>query len=139
HARANRPRPIETRFVEPYNEFNPEPMPPHQHTWIKTVDAMPVDQRLHQCLLAYASDMTLIDTSYRPHGINWQDDNFQVASLDHAMWFHRPFATDEWLLYQQDSPNSGGARGFSRGMFFTQDGELVASVAPEGLTRLHSS
>lgn len=136
HDRVNRPRPIETRFVEANNEFNPEPMPPFQHTWIKTVDVMPDDQRLHQCLLAYASDMTLIDTSYRPHGINWQDDNFQVASLDHAMWFHRPFRVDDWLLYQQDSPTSGGARGFSRGTIFTHDGQLIASVAQEGLTRL---
>ena len=137
HARAIRPRPIETRFVEPYNEFNPEPMPPFQHTWIKAVDKMPDDLRLHQCILAYASDMTLIDTSYRPHGINWQDNNFQVASLDHAMWFHRPFRTDEWLLYQQDSPTSGGARGFSRGTIYNREGVLIASVAQEGLTRLH--
>lgn len=137
HDRAHRPRPIETRFVEPFNEFNPEPMPPWQHTWIKTVDKMPDDQRLNQCLLAYASDMTLIDTAYRPHGINWASDKFQVASLDHAMWFHRPFKTDDWLLYQQDSPNSGGARGFSRGTIFTEKGELVASVAQEGLIRLH--
>ncbi|MCB1694045.1 MAG: acyl-CoA thioesterase II, partial [Pseudomonadales bacterium] len=132
-----RPQPIEMRFVEPMNEFRPDPMPPWQHTWIKTVDKMPEDIRLNQCLLAYASDMTLIDTSYRPHAIGWGNAKFQVASLDHAMWFHRPFRTDEWLLYAQDSPFSGGARGFSRGTIFTSSGELIASVAQEGLIRLH--
>jgi acyl-CoA thioesterase II len=132
-----RPRPIEMRFVEPSNEYNPEPMAPEQHVWIRTVDSMPQDTRLNQCLLAYASDMTLIDTSYRPHAVGWGNPNFQVASLDHAMWFHKPFRTDEWLLYQQDSPFSGGARGFSRGTIFDSSGDLVASVAQEGLIRLH--
>ncbi len=131
-----RGQPIEMRFVEPYDEYNPSPAPPWQHVWIRTVDAMPDDPRLHQCLLAYASDMTLLDTSYRPHGLGWKDTGFHVASLDHAMWFHRPCRADGWLLYAQDSPNSGGARGFSRGTFFTQAGELVASVAQEGLIRL---
>jgi acyl-CoA thioesterase-2 len=137
--RAKRPQPIEMRYVEPINEFNPEKMPPHQHTWIKTVDSMPDDIRLNQCLLAYASDMTLIDTATRPHGISWGNQNFQVASLDHAMWFHRPFKTDDWLLYAQDSPFSGGARGLSRGTFYDQNGSLVASVAQEGLMRLHGT
>jgi acyl-CoA thioesterase II len=135
--RVEKPRPIEMRFVEPINEYNPEPMDPEQHVWIKTVDEMPDDARLNQCLLAYASDMTLIDTSYRPHAIGWGNDKFQVASLDHAMWFHKPFKTDEWLLYHQDSPFSGGARGFSRGTIFNADGELIASVAQEGLIRLN--
>ena len=112
-------------------------MPPHQNTWIKAADTMPDDLRLHQCLLAYASDMTLIDTAVRPHGLSWTDDNFQVASLDHAMWFHRPFKMDDWLLYAQDSPYAGGARGLSRGAFYTQKGELISSVAQEGLIRLH--
>jgi acyl-CoA thioesterase-2 len=132
-----RPRPIEMRFVEPINDFNPEPMPPFQHVWIRASDRMPDDIRLNQCLLAYASDMTLLDTSYRPHAIGWSNENFQVASLDHSMWFHAPFKTDAWLLYQQDSPFSGGARGFNRGSFYTQDGELIASAAQEGLIRLH--
>ncbi len=135
--RIERPRPIEMRFVEPINEYNPAPMEPEQHVWIKTVDSMPDDIRLNQCLLAYASDMTLIDTSYRPHALGWGNANFQVASLDHAMWFHKPFKTDEWLLYQQDSPFSGSARGFSRGTIFDASGDLVASVAQEGLIRLH--
>ncbi len=133
----DRPRPIEMRFVEPANEYKPAPMKPEQHVWIKTVDSMPDDVRLNQCLLAYASDMTLIDTSYRPHGVSWGNPNFQVASLDHAMWFHKPFKTDNWLLYQQDSPSSSGARGFARGTIFDASGDLVASVAQEGLIRLH--
>jgi acyl-CoA thioesterase-2 len=133
-----RPRPIEMRFMEPINDFEPEPMAPYQNVWIKAADTMPDDIRLNQCLLAYASDMTLLDTCYRPHGIGWTNENFQVASLDHAMWFHRPFKTDDWLLYAQDSPYSGGARGFNRGSFYTQDGRLIASATQEGLIRLHS-
>ena len=136
-ASVTRPQPIDMRFAEPFNEFRPEKMPPFQYCWIKTVDAMPADARLNQCLLAYASDMTLIDTAARPHGVAWTDDNFQVASLDHAMWFHRPFRTDEWLLYAQDSPFAGGGRGLSRGSFYSQAGQLIASVAQEGLMRLH--
>lgn len=132
-----RSQPIEMRFVEPYDEYDPKPAPPWQHVWVRTVDAMPVHDLLHRCMLAYASDMTLLDTSYRTHGLGWRDQDFHVASLDHAMWFHRSCRTDEWLLYAQDSPNSGGARGFARGAFFTQSGELVASVAQEGLIRLH--
>ena len=137
HTWLDRPEPIEMWFTDNFNEFSPEPRDPLQRTWIRTVDTMPDGVRLHQCLLAYASDMTLLDTSYRPHAIAWTDDNFQVASLDHAMWFHRPFRTDEWLLYDQDSPFSGGARGFSRGAFFDQGGRLIASTAQEGLIRLH--
>jgi len=132
-----RARPIELRFANPVDELAPKPMPPEQIVWIRAVDVMPEDPRLHQALMAYASDMTLIDTSYRPHAINWRQDNFQVASLDHAMWFHRPFRADAWLLYHQDSPFSGGARGFSRGTFYDADGQLVASCAQEGLIRLH--
>jgi acyl-CoA thioesterase-2 len=132
------PRAIEMRFVDPLNEFKPEKMPPVQNVWFKTTEKMPDDVRLNQCLLAYASDMTLLDTSIRPHGVSWTDPGLQMASLDHAMWFHRPFKVDEWLLYAQDSPNSFGARGFNRGSIFTQSGELVSSAAQEGLMRLHS-
>ena len=130
--------PIEMRFIDPVNEFKPEPTPPRQSLWVKTTEEMPDDTRLHQCLLAYASDMTLLDTAVRPHGISYLQPNFQVASLDHAMWFHHPFRVDEWLLYVQESPSSGGARGLSRGDFFNRQGKLVASVAQEGLIRLHS-
>ena len=133
-----RRKPIEMRFMEPINSLKPEPMSPYQNVWIKAADTMPDDIRLNQCLLAYASDMTLLDTCYRPHGIGWSNENFQVASLDHSMWFHRPFKTDDWLLYTQDSPYSGGARGFNRGSFYTQDGKLIASATQEGLIRLHS-
>ena len=132
-----RVRPIEMRFAEPANEFKPHKMPPYQNVWIKTVDAMPNDIRLNQCLLVYASDMTLIDTATRPHGVSWGNEKFQVASLDHAMWFHRPFKTDQWLLYAQDSPFSGGARGLARGAFYDQQGQLLASCCQEGLMRLH--
>ena len=135
---ANQPQPIELKFVEPFNEFNPNPAPPIQHVWVKTSGKMPKNYRLNQCLLAYASDLTLLDTSYRPHGIGWRNDKFQVASLDHSMWFHKPFVTDEWMLYQQDSPFAGGARGFSRGTIFNTKGDLIASVAQEGLIRLHA-
>ena len=135
---ANQPQPIELKFVESFNEFNPNPAPPIQHVWVKTSGKMPKNYRLNQCLLAYASDLTLLDTSYRPHGIGWRNDKFQVASLDHSMWFHKPFVTDEWMLYQQDSPFAGGARGFSRGTIFNTKGDLIASVAQEGLIRLHA-
>ena len=135
---ANQPQPIELKFVESFNEFNPNPAPPIQHVWVKTSGEMPKNYRLNQCLLAYASDLTLLDTSYRPHGIGWRNDKFQVASLDHSMWFHKPFLTDEWMLYQQDSPFAGGARGFSRGTIFNTKGDLIASVAQEGLIRLHA-
>ena len=134
----NQPQPIELKFVESFNEFNPNPAPPIQHVWVKTSGKMPKNYRLNQCLLAYASDLTLLDTSYRPHGIGWRNDKFQVASLDHSMWFHKPFVTDEWMLYQQDSPFAGGARGFSRGTIFNTKGDLIASVAQEGLIRLHA-
>ncbi len=136
--RSDSPQPIEMRFVEPSNQFNPVKMTPYQNTWIRAVDTMPHDPRLNQCLLAYASDMTLIDTATRPHGISWANEKFQVASLDHAMWFHQAFKIDDWLLYSQDSPFSGGARGLSRGAFYNQEGALIASVAQEGLIRLHT-
>ena len=94
-------------------------------------DAFP----LHQCVLAYASDFTLLDTALIAHGKLMFDKDMQLASLDHALWFHRPFRADDWLLYAQDSPSSHGARGFCRGSIFTRDGVLVASVAQEGLMR----
>ncbi len=134
-----RERPIETRPVEPLNEFEPEKRPPLQHVWFKAVGALPDDLGLHQCVLAYASDLTLLDTSMLPHGVSFMQQNFQAASLDHAMWFHRDFRADEWLLYTQDSPSASGARGFNRGSVFTRDGKLVASATQEGLVRLHGS
>ena len=131
-----RPRPIEMRPLDDRNEFAPEPMPPLQRCWMRVAGPMPDDERLHQCALAYLSDWSLLDTCIWPHGVSWMGNDLQTASLDHAMWFHRPFRTDEWLLYVQDSPAAGGARGFNRGLIYTRDGTLVASVAQEGLIRL---
>jgi acyl-CoA thioesterase-2 len=96
---------------------------------------LPDDAKLHQCILAYASDFTLLDTALIAHGKLLFDTDIQLASLDHAMWLHRPFRADEWLLYTQDSPSASGARGFCRGSVFTRDGVLVASAAQEGLVR----
>ena len=133
-----RERPIEVRPIDPVDEFAPEKRPPFQNVWFRAVDALPDDRSLHQCVLAYASDLTLLDTSNLPHGVSWWSEKFQTASLDHAMWFHRPFRADRWLLYAQDSPRAAGARGFNRGSVFTREGELVASVTQEGLIRLRS-
>ena len=130
-----RERPIEIRAVEPPDRFKPGKHPPHQMVWIRATGPMPEDASLHQCVLAYASDMTLLDTSLLPHGFSLFTPSLQLASLDHAMWFHRPFRADEWLLYVQDSPNASGARGFNRGLVFRRDGTLIASVAQEGLIR----
>jgi acyl-CoA thioesterase-2 len=134
-----RPRPIEVRAVDPQAYIKPEPMEPLQNVWIKTTRPTPDDLRIHQCVLAYASDMTLLDTCVRPHGVSWISGKLQSASLDHAMWFHRPFSVDEWMLYSQDAPTSQGARGFNRGSIFTRDGKLAASVAQEGLIRYHGT
>lgn len=131
-----RDRPIELRPVDPADFIDPPPRPPHQMSWVRATGALPDDIALHQCVLAYASDMTLLDTCIRPHGISWMSGRLQTASLDHAMWFHRPFRADEWLLYVQDSPSASGARGFNRGTIYTAGGTLVASVAQEGLIRL---
>ena len=133
-----RTRPIELRPIDRADIFRPEKRPPHQAVWVRATGTLPDDVALHQCVLAYASDMTLLDTSLLPHGIGWFDDRVQMASIDHAMWFHRPFRADNWLLYVQDSPSASGARGFSRGLVYTQEGKLVASVAQEGLMRVRA-
>ncbi len=134
-----RKRPIELRPVDRIDIFAPQKRPPHQAVWVRATGELPPQAALHQCVLAYASDMTLLDTSLLPHGIGWFDNRLQMASIDHAMWFHRPFRADQWLLYVQDSPSASGARGFNRGLIFSQDGALVASVAQEGLMRLHNA
>jgi acyl-CoA thioesterase-2 len=130
-----RERPIEIRPVEIKRYMSRDPMAPQFHVWIRTTGKLPDIPAIHQCVLAYASDMTLLDTSLVPHGRTVFEPTIQPASLDHALWFHRPFRADEWLLYAQDTPSAGGARGFSRGLIFKQDGTLVASVAQEGLIR----
>ncbi len=133
-----RDRPIELRPVALRNYLEPVPSEPFQQVWIRASDSLPDDNALHQCVLAYASDMTLLDTALIAHGRTLFDRDLQLASLDHALWFHRTFRADEWLLYSQDSPSSSHALGFTRGSIFTQDGRLVASVAQEGLIRQRS-
>jgi acyl-CoA thioesterase-2 len=130
-----RENPIELRPVDVSRYLGREPHPPRQNIWLKANGPLPDDFRLHQCVLAYASDFTLLDTALIAHGKLLFDADIQLASLDHAIWFHRPFRADEWLLYSQDSPNASGARGFCRGSFFTREGVLVASTAQEGLIR----
>ncbi|WP_137388626.1 acyl-CoA thioesterase II [Rhodoligotrophos defluvii] len=131
-----RERPIELRPVDFRHYLSPEPSSPEQFIWIKATAPLPDDRALHQCVLAYASDMTLLDTSLLPHGRSLFDPEMMLASLDHALWFHRPFRADEWLLYAQDSPSGVDGRGFNRGNIFTRDGALAASVAQEGLIRV---
>ena len=128
--------PVEVRPIDPVDFLNPEPREPKQFIWFRARSEIPNDVALHQCVLAYMSDMTLLDTCTNPHGINFMNPKLRSASLDHAMWFHRPFKANEWLLYQQDSPSASGARGFNRGNIFNTDGELIASVAQEGLIRV---
>jgi acyl-CoA thioesterase-2 len=131
-------RPFEVRPVEPIQVLAPPPAPPLRHIWIKTIERLPDAADVHRNLLAYVSDYQLVATSTLPHGIHFAAGNVQMASLDHAMWFHRPFRIDEWLLYSMDSPNASGARGLALGQFFAQDGTLVASTAQEGLIRIWS-
>ncbi|HEY4115642.1 MAG TPA: acyl-CoA thioesterase II [Rhizomicrobium sp.] len=132
-----RKRPIELRPVDRRDIFGGEKRPPQQSVWVRATDPLPDSIALQQCVLAYASDMTLLDTALLPHGISWFSSSIQMASIDHAMWFHRRFRADDWLLYVQDSPSASGARGFNRGLIYTRDGRLVASVAQEGLMRPH--
>ena len=133
-----RPRPIELRPVDLRHYLSREPLDPKQYVWVRATGKLPDDPDIHRCVLAYASDMTLLDTSLFAHGRSIFDPDLQPASLDHAMWFHRPFRADEWLLYAEDSPSASGARGFNRGSLFSRDGRLVASVAQEGLIRVRS-
>jgi acyl-CoA thioesterase II len=129
-----RERPFETRSVLGRGLGDRPARPPVDHIWLKTRGALPQSDDIHRALLAFVSDMSLLDTALLPHGKSIFS-NVQVASLDHAMWFHRPFRADEWLLYVQDSPSASGARGFNRGAIYRRDGMLVASVAQEGLIR----
>jgi acyl-CoA thioesterase II len=130
-----RERPIELRPVE-FGRYLGQKLEGNRfNVWIRTTGPLPDDPAIHRCVLAYASDMMLLDTALIPHGRSIFDPNIMGASLDHALWFHRAFRADEWLLYSQDSPNLHGARGFARGLIFAADGTLVASVAQEGLLR----
>lgn len=131
-------RPFETRPVDPVNPLNPQIASPQQSVWHRALGKLPDNPALHRCLLAYASDFHFLSTSVRPHGVSWLTPNMQVASLDHAMWFHRPFRIDDWLLHVVESPSASGARGLVRGRFFDQSGRLVATTSQEGLIRSHA-
>lgn len=130
-----RERPIELRPVDLTHYISATRLEPVQHVWFRTTGPLPADPAIHASVLAYASDMTLLDTSLFAHGRAVFDPRLQVASLDHAIWYHRQMNMEEWHLYAQDSPSSSGARGFTRGCIYTQDGRLVASVTQEGLIR----
>jgi acyl-CoA thioesterase-2 len=133
-------RPIDMRTVDPEDPFRPTRRAPQRCVWLRAVGTIPADGALpHQSVLAYASDYGLLGTALLPHGLAFQTPGLQAATLDHAIWFHRPFRADEWLLYVTDSPSTGGARGFARGSVFTRDGRLAASVAQEGLVRLRTA
>ena len=128
-------RPIDFRPVAPVDPFRAEQRRPERRVWLKALGRLPDDPLVHQAVLAYASDHGLLPTALLPHGIAFRSPGLQMASLDHALWFHRPFRADEWLLYVMDSPTAAGARGFTRGAVYTREGSLVASVAQEGLIR----
>ncbi len=132
-----RPRPIEFRNATP--SAPGEVAPPVNNVWMRAKALIGDDPRLHQAVLAYASDMSLLGAALRPHGLWWQTPGLQSASLDHAVWFHRPSNFNDWHLYAQDTPSGSGARGFIRGQLFTQDGTLVASVAQEALIRVRKT
>lgn len=136
--RALAEKPIEVRHVDPVNPLKPGKQKPQRYAWYRAIDRLPDERSLHQYLLAYASDFNLLGAAMFPHDVSWLTPGMQVASLDHAMYFHRPFRMDDWLLYSIDSPSAGGARGLARGQFFTEDGHLVASTVQEGLMRQRS-
>jgi len=130
--------PFEFRRVSPYDELNPPKLPPHQQIWFRLSERVGDSPELHCSLLAYASDFRLLGAAFLPHGIGFYQPGVQMASLDHALWFHRPFRADEWLLYSIDSPSAQGNRGLSRGMVYDLEGRLVASVAQEGMIRVRT-
>ena len=132
-------RPIDFRPVDVGDPLRTDKREPVRHTWFRAVGRLPDDTSIHQAVLAYASDYGLLVTALQPHGIPYRTRGLQLASLDHSLWMHRPFRADEWLLYSTDSPVTSGARGFVRGTIHTESGELVASVAQEGLIRLRKT
>jgi len=131
----DRPRPIDLRYVDAAPTERTGPLPPFQRVWLRADGTLPDDPLLHACILTYASDMTLLDTTLLPHGFTFHDRGLQMASLDHAMWFHRPFRADEWLLYNQGTPSTHGGRGLAYGSIFTRNGQLAVVVVQEGLIR----
>jgi acyl-CoA thioesterase-2 len=132
-------RPFEFRPTQPPSFVKSEKVTPHRDIWFRAVAPLPDDEALHRCLLAYVSDFYLLDTALMPHGVSIATDKLVIASIDHAMWFHRSVRVDDWLLYSTDSPSASGARGFTRGSIFARDGRLVASTSQEGLMRMVSS
>jgi acyl-CoA thioesterase-2 len=130
------PRPFEFRGVQPLELVQPRRSAPARQIWFRAVGAVPDGEELHRCLLAYVSDYFLLDTATLPHGASVFSGEVIMASIDHAMWFHRPLRVDDWLLYAVESPSASGARGFARASIFSRDGRLVASTAQEGLVRL---
>ncbi len=131
-----RKRPFMVRPLRPPDYSNPRKLEPVKHVWIKAKDTLPDDPDLHQALMAYVSDYELLGTATLPHAISFIDGSVQMASLDHAMWFHQDFRVDEWLLFVFDSPSASGGRGLARSTVFTQAGKLVATTAQEGLIRV---
>jgi acyl-CoA thioesterase-2 len=131
-------RPFEFRPVQCADLLRTAKAPPLKHIWFRAVDALPDDEALHRCLLAYVSDFHLLETALRPHAIPLLSPQLVIASLDHAMWFHRRVRVDDWLLHSIESPSSSGARGFTRSSVFTRDGVLVASTSQEGLIRMRT-
>ncbi|MEY4372131.1 MAG: acyl-CoA thioesterase [Actinomycetota bacterium] len=134
----DRPRPIDIRYVDggPFDRKGTHSST--QRVWLRADGVLPDNPVLHQCIATYASDMTLLDTVALPHGLSWEDQGVQMASLDHAMWFHRPFRADDWLLYDQVTPSTSNARGLASGSIFSSDGQLVVTVVQEGLLRVHT-
>ena len=133
-----RPRPIDLRTCDALHWMNREKREPRSHSWFRAAAQLPDDPDLHRAVIAYASDFTLLGTSALPHGLSWMRGELTGASLDHALWFHREARADEWLLFASDAPWSGGGRGFNRGRIFNREGQLVASVAQEGMMRLRT-
>lgn len=129
-------RPIDWRPVDPLDPFEPEKRPPVRYLWLRAIGQLSDEMIAHQAVLAYASDYGILATALAPHGFSVRTPGMQAATLDHAIWFHRPFRVDEWLLHAMESPAAYGSRGFARGSIFTRDGRLVASVAQEGLIRV---
>ena len=129
-------RPFEFRPVAASDHLRREKSAPLKYMWFRAVDKLPDEEALHRCLLAYVSDYHLLDTALKPHGVSMGSPKLVIASVDHAMWFHRSVRVDDWLLYAIDSPSASGARGFARGSVFARDGRLVASAAQEGLMRV---
>ena len=129
---------IDLRFAgaDTWTVDDPDPVAPGQWVWFRAAERVPDDPLLHVCVLAYASDLTLLSSTLRRHGVSRRSRDLQMASMDHAMWFHRSFRADEWLLYDQFSPSASGARGLASGRIFARDGRLVASVMQEGLIRV---